>query len=58
MTAPSSSLPRTVVLVGNPQSGHIRGGLQRAERVLRRNGLRVLDTIPMDQLARLREALV
>ncbi len=53
MTAPGT-LPRSVVLVGNPNSGHVARGLERAQQALTREGLRIVETIHMHDLARLR----
>lgn len=54
MTAPAS-LPRSVVLVGNPHSGHVKNGLERTRQALAREGLRVVESVPMTDLARLRD---
>ena len=54
MTAPAGALPRHVVLVGNPHSGHIEEGMERARAAILREGLRILDTVRMHELERLR----
>lgn len=55
MTVSPAPLPRSVVLVGNPHSGHIARGMERAHAALEREGLRIVETVHMHDLARLRD---
>lgn len=48
-------LPRSVVLVGNRHSGHIKDGLIYTEQALRHERLPLLEQIPLSKLERLRE---
>jgi len=55
MTAPSiTPLPRQVVLVGNPNSGHVKDGMARARAAIVREGLQILETVRLHELERLR----
>ncbi len=55
MIAPSiTPLPRQVVLVGNPNSGHVKDGMAHARAAIVREGLQIVDTVRMHELERLR----
>src|SRR5947209_6476807 len=53
MTEPSRTLPRSIVLVGNPGSGRARQGLERALIAIEQEGLTIVDRIPIHELERL-----
>jgi len=50
---PTTALPRSVVLVGNPDAGHTRDGLEHARHALEQAGLTVCATVHMDDLEQL-----